>query len=204
MLAPFIVEQPDQIEAVALLAEAYEAHRSRADAIALLEKAVEESPSFRHARRMVKTAAGGAPRAHRGAVEAPAEPAVARSQWAAALLTAGDAQRREVFEEAAAEIREQPRLYLLAEAQRRTRPARGRGDCAQADSRGPETWPRRELAQISRTSAIIRRSFPAGAHRQRAFPHRRGRYGGRRVPGLYFDLVAAYEQPGQHDKALGI
>ena len=40
MLVPFVTDQPDQVEAVALLAEAYQATDRDADAIALLEKSV--------------------------------------------------------------------------------------------------------------------------------------------------------------------
>ena len=40
LLVPFVSDQPEQVEAVALLAEAYQATDRDADAIALLEKSV--------------------------------------------------------------------------------------------------------------------------------------------------------------------
>ena len=39
-------DQPDQVEAVAMLAEAYQATDRDADAIALLEKSVEDAPEL--------------------------------------------------------------------------------------------------------------------------------------------------------------
>src|SRR5262245_46237198 len=46
LLAPLVVEEPDQVEAVALLAEAYEATNRDADAVSLLEKSVENAPEL--------------------------------------------------------------------------------------------------------------------------------------------------------------
>ena len=126
MLAPFVTEQPDQVEAVAMLAEAYQATDRDAEAIALLEKSVEDAPELYSTLGQVYQDAGrwtDAARAYAGAVEERPQSLPLRSQWATALLNVGDAQRaREVLEAGSAGNSRNPRaLYLLSEAQRRTR-----------------------------------------------------------------------------------
>ena len=72
MLAPFVNEQPEQVEAVALLAEAYQATDRDDDAIALLEKSVQDAPELYSALGQVYQDAGrwrDAARAYQGAVE---------------------------------------------------------------------------------------------------------------------------------------
>src|ERR671912_346414 len=126
MLAPFVADQPDQVDAIAMLAEAYQAVERDADAVALLEKAVEESPELYSTLGQVYQDSGrwsDAARAYQGAVEERPQSLPLRSQWATALLNVGEAQRaREVLEEGSAgNSRNQRALYLLSEAQRRTR-----------------------------------------------------------------------------------
>ena len=103
VLAPFIVEQPDNVEAVALLSEAYQATGRDKDAVALLERSVEESPELYGALAQVYENSGRwreAAKAYEGAVEDRPTNVSLRSQWAAALLNAGDSKRaREVLEE---------------------------------------------------------------------------------------------------------
>jgi tetratricopeptide (TPR) repeat protein len=126
MLVPFVADQPDQVEAVAMLAEAYQATDRDAEAIALLEKSVEEAPELYSTLGQVYQDAGrwsDAARAFAGAVEERPQSLPLRSQWATALLNLGEAQRaREVLEEGSVgSSRNQRALYLLSEAQRRTR-----------------------------------------------------------------------------------
>ena len=126
MLAPFVTDQPDQVEAVAMLAEAYQATDRDAEAIALLEKSVQDAPELYSTLGQVYQDAGrwsDAARAFAGAVEERPQSLPLRSQWATALLNVGEAQRaREVLEEGSAgNSRNQRALYLLSEAQRRTR-----------------------------------------------------------------------------------
>src|SRR5688500_16982676 len=126
MLAPYVSDQPDQVEAVAMLAEAYQAIDRDSEAIALLEKSVEDAPELYSTLGQVYQDAGrwnDAARAFAGAVEARPQSLPLRSQWATALLNLGDAQRaRQVLEEGSAgNSRNQRALYLLSEAQRRTR-----------------------------------------------------------------------------------
>src|SRR5688572_1121163 len=126
LLGPFVEDQPDQIEAVAMLAEAYQATDRDAEAIALLEKSVEDAPELYSTLGQVYQDAGrwnDAVRAFAGAVEGRPQSLPLRSQWATALLNVGEAQRaREVLEEGSAgNSRNQRALYLLSEAQRRTR-----------------------------------------------------------------------------------
>ena len=95
-------DQPDQVEAVALLAEAYQATDRDADAIALLEKSVEDAPELYGALGQVYQDSGRWQRcgaAFQGAVEERPQSLPLRAQWATALLNPGDAQRaREVLE----------------------------------------------------------------------------------------------------------
>ena len=120
LLTPLISEQPDQIEAVALLAEAYEATNRDADAVALLEKSVEEAPELYSTLAQVYESSGRwreAARAYQGAVEDRPQSLPLRSQWATALLNSGDAKRaRQVLEDGSAgNSRNGRALYLLAE-----------------------------------------------------------------------------------------
>src|SRR5688500_1653989 len=126
MLAPYVGDQPDQVEAVAMLAEAYQAIDRDSEAIALLEKSVQDAPELYSTLGQVYQDAGrwnDAARAFAGAVEERPQSLPLRSQWATALLNMGDAQRaRQVLEEGSAgNSRNQRALYLLSEAQRRTR-----------------------------------------------------------------------------------
>jgi tetratricopeptide (TPR) repeat protein len=126
MLAPFVTDQPDQIEAVAMLAEAYQGADRDNDAIALLEKSVEDAPELYSTLGQAYQDSGrwnDAVRAFAGAVEERPQSLPLRSQWATALLNVGDPQRaREVLEAGSAgSSRNQRALYLLSEAQRRTR-----------------------------------------------------------------------------------
>jgi tetratricopeptide (TPR) repeat protein len=125
MLAPLVTDQPDQVEAVAMLAEAYQAADRDADAIALLEKSVQDAPELYSTLGQVYQDAGrwsDAVRAFAGAVEERPQSLPLRSQWATALLNVGEPQRaREVLEAGSAgSSRNQRALYLLSEAQRRT------------------------------------------------------------------------------------
>jgi tetratricopeptide (TPR) repeat protein len=125
MLAPLVGDQPDQVEAVAMLAEAYQAADRDADAIALLEKSVQNAPELYSTLGQVYQDSGrwsDAARAFAGAVEERPQSLPLRSQWATALLNVGEPQRaREVLEAGSAgSSRNQRALYLLSEAQRRT------------------------------------------------------------------------------------
>jgi tetratricopeptide (TPR) repeat protein len=213
MLAPFVSDQPDQVEAVAMLAEAYQAADRDADAIALLEKSVQEAPELYSTLGQVYQDAGrwnDAARAFAGAVDERPESLPLRSQWATALLNVGDAQRaRAVLEEGSAgNSRNQRALYLLSEAQRRTRDFAAAEVTARRlialDARalgGP-----RQLAQIfldqyqhqnivtllepivnARLGAADAADLSSDAFR-----------------GTYFDLASAYEKLRQFDKAIAM
>ena len=125
LLQPFVTDQPDQAEAVAMLAEAYQATDRDADAVALLEKSVDDSPELYSTLGQVYQDSGrwnDAARAYERAVDERPQSLVLRTQWATALLNMGEAQRaREVLEAGSAgNSRSQRALYLLSEAQRRT------------------------------------------------------------------------------------
>ncbi|MSO56877.1 MAG: tetratricopeptide repeat protein, partial [Acidobacteria bacterium] len=126
LLGPFVAEQPDQVEAVALLSEAYQATGRDEDALALLEQSVEDSPELYGALGQVYQDSGrwqDAAKAYQAAVKERPKSLPLRTQWATALLNAGKSQRaREVLEEGSAgNSRNARALYLLSEAQRRTR-----------------------------------------------------------------------------------
>jgi tetratricopeptide (TPR) repeat protein len=126
LLVPFVTEQPEQVEAVALLAEAYQAVDRDDEAIALLEKSVADSPELYSTLGDTYQELGrwrDAARAYEGAVQERPQFLPLRTQWAMALLNIGDAQRaREVLEEGSAgNSRSSRALYLLSEAQRLTR-----------------------------------------------------------------------------------
>lgn len=213
LLGPFIVDQPDQIEAVALLAEAYEATDRDADAVRLLQRSVEDAPELYSTLAQVYENTGRwreAAKAYEGAVDDRPQSLPLRSQWATALLNAGDAQRaREVLEEGAAGNSKNGRaLYLLAEAERRT------DDFAAAEATvrklmaldaknmaGP-----RELARIFEDQREYQRIVsvldPLVSAKFRTADS--GDMSDETFRGLYFDLVSAYEQLKQYDKALTI
>ena len=213
LLAPFVVEQPEQVEAVALLAEAYQATDRDAEALALLEKAVEDSPELYGTLGQVYQDAGrwgDAARAYEGAVEDRPQSLPLRSQWAMALLNAGEPQRaREVLEQGGVgNSRNQRALYLLSEAQRRT------GDFAAAEVTarrligldlrallGP-----RQLAQIfldqNEHQKVVALLEPIVAPRLKAADAADVQSDTFRE--LYFDLATAYEKLRQHDKAIAL
>ena len=168
MLAPFVTDQPDQVEAVAMLAEAYQAADRDADAIALLEKSVQNAPELYSTLGQVYQDAGrwtDAARAFPGAVEERPQSLPLRSQWATALL-----ERRRT-RSARAKCSKQDRravratqraLYLLSEAQRRTRDFAAAEVTARRlialDARGARrTAPAR--ADLPSTRASTRRSW---------------------------------------------
>ena len=213
LLAPFIIEQPDQIEAVALLAEAYEATDRDADAIALLEKSAEDAPELYGTLAQVYESSGrwrDAAKAYEGAVEDRPQSLPLRAQWATALLNSGDAKRaREVLEEGAAgNSRNGRALYLLAEAQRRTR------DYAAAEATArklilldPKNMSApQELAQVfgdqHQYQKIVGLLEPMVSARFRTADATE--MADESFRGLYFDLVGAYEQLKQYDKALAV
>jgi tetratricopeptide (TPR) repeat protein len=213
LLEPFIIEQPDQVEAVALLAESYQQTDRDAEAIALLEKSVEDSPELYSTLGQVYQDAGrwhDAARAFEGAVDERPQSLPLRSQWATALLNAGDAHRaREVLEAGSAgNSRSQRALYLLSEAQRRT------GDYAAAevtarrlmalDARalsGP-----RQLALIfldqKEHEKVITLLEPIITPRLRAADA--ADLTNDAFRGAYFDLATAYERLRQYDKAIAM
>jgi tetratricopeptide (TPR) repeat protein len=213
LLVPFLAEQPDQVEAVALLAEAYQATERDADAIALLEKSVVDSPELYSTLGEVYQDQGrwsDAARAYEGAVQERPQFLPLRTQWATALLNSGDAQRaREVLEEGSAgNSRSTRALYLLSEAQRRTRDFAAAEVTARRlialDARalgGP-----RQLAQIFRDQnehqKIVTLLEPIVTPRLKAADA--ADLTSETFRGAYFDLAAAYESLRQFDKALGL
>lgn len=213
LLEPFVAEQPEQAEAVALLAEAYQATDRDADAIALLEKAVEDSPELYGTLGQVYQDAGrwvDAARAYQGAVEERPQSVPLRSQWAMALINAGEPQRaREVLEQGGVgNSRNQRAVYLLSEAQRRTRDYAAAEVTARRlialDPRallGP-----RQLAQIlldqNAHQKIVEMAEPIVTPRLKAADAADLRSDTFRE--LYFDLATAYEKLRQHDKAIAM
>jgi len=213
LLQPFIVEQPEQVEAIALLAEAYQATDRDADAIALLEKSVEDSPELYSTLGQVYQDSGRWPdaaKAYEGAVEERPQSLQLRAQWATALLNIGDAQRaREVLEEGSAgNSRSSRALYLLSEAQRRTRDYAAAEVTARRlialDTRalgGP-----RQLAQIFRDQGehekVVILLEPIVTARLRAADA--ADLASDAFRGSYFDLASAYEAQRQFDKAIAM
>ena len=213
LLTPLISEQPDQIEAVALLAEAYEATNRDADAVALLEKSVEDAPELYSTLAQVYESSGRwreAARAYEGAVEDRPQSLPLRSQWATALLNSGDAKRaRQVLEDGSAgNSRNGRALYLLAEAQRRTHDYAAAEATARKlialDSKNMSAP--RELAQILRDQhdyqKVVGVLEPIVTARFRTADA--GEMADESFRGVYFDLVGAYEQLKQYDKALAV
>jgi tetratricopeptide (TPR) repeat protein len=213
LLVPFVTEQPDQVEAVALLAEAYQATDRDADAIQLLETSVVDSPELYSTLGEVYQDQGrwsDAAKAYEGAVQERPQFLPLRTEWATALLNSGDAQRaREVLEEGSAgNSRSTRALYLLSEAQRRTRDFAAAEVTARRlialDTRalgGP-----RQLAQIFRDQnehqKIVTLLEPIVTPRLKAADA--ADLTSETFRGLYFDLAAAYESLRQFDKALGL
>ncbi len=211
LLVTLVRDEPDQVEAVALLAEAYQATDRDADAVALLEKSVVDSPELYATLGQVYQDQGrwnDAARAYEGAVQERPQFLPLRTQWATALLNAGDAARaRQVLEEGSAGNSKSTRaLFLLSEAQRRT------GDYAAAEVTarrlialdlralgGP-----RQLAQIYRDQnehqKIVALLEPIVTPRLRAADA--ADLTSETFRALYFDLATAYEALRQFDKAL--
>ena len=213
LLSPLINEQPDQIEGVALLAEAYEATNRDADAVALLEKSVEDAPELYSTLAQVYESSGRwreAARAYQGAVEDRPQSLPLRSQWATALLNSGDAKRaRQVLEDGSAgNSRNGRALYLLAEAQRRTHDyAAAEATARKLVALDPKNMSApRELAQILRDQhdyqKVVGVLEPIVTARFRTADA--GEMGDESFRGVYFDLVGAYEQLKQYDKALAV
>jgi tetratricopeptide (TPR) repeat protein len=213
LLAPLVADQPDQIEAVAMLAEAYQAVNRDADAIALLEKSVQDAPELYSTLGQVYQDAGrwaDAARAFAGAVEERPQSLPLRSQWATALLNAGDALRaREVLEAGSAgSSRNQRALYLLSEAQRRTHDFAAAEVTARRliglDARalgGP-----RQLAQIfldqDQHQKIVDLLEPIVSARLGAADA--ADLSSDVFRSTYFDLATAYEELRQFDKAIAL
>jgi tetratricopeptide (TPR) repeat protein len=213
MLAPLVTDQPDQVEAVAMLAEAYQAADRDSDAIALLEKSVQNAPELYSTLGQVYQDAGrwsDAVRAFAGAVEERPQSLPLRSQWATALLNVGDPRRaREVLEAASAgSSRNQRALYLLSEAQRRTR-----------DFAAAEVTARRLIALDARALGGPRQLaqifLDQNEHQKIVAllePIVTGRLGAADAADLssetfrstYFDLATAYEKLRQFDKAIAM
>ena len=211
LLVPFVSDEPEQVEAVALLAEAYQATDRDADAIALLEKSVVDSPELLSTLGQAYQDQGrwrDAAKAYEGAVQERPQFLPLRTQWATALLNAGEPQRaREVLEEGSAgNSRSTRALYLLSEAQRRTRDfaaaevtarrlialeARGLG--------GPQ-----QLARIFRDQnehqKIVALLEPIVMPRLRAADA--ADLTSETFRSVYFDLATSYETLRQFDKAI--
>jgi tetratricopeptide (TPR) repeat protein len=206
-----LAESPDDAETIALLAEAYQALDRDADAIALLEKSVEEAPELYATLGQVYQDAGrwsDAAKAYEGAVEERPQNLALRTQWATALLNAGDAARaREVLEAGSAgNSRSQRALYLLSEAQRRTRDFAAAEVTARRlmslDTRG--LLGPRQLALIfqdqndhQKTVALLE---PIVSARMRAADA--ADMTSETFRNVYFDLARAYERLRQFDRAI--
>ena len=213
MLAPVVRDQPEQIEAVAMLAEAYQATDRDDEAIALLEKSVQDAPELYSTLGQVYQDAGrwrDAARAFGSAVEERPQSLPLRSQWATALLNVGEAERaREVLEAGGAgNSRNQRALYLLSEAQRRTRDFAAAEVTARRliglDVRalgGP-----RQLAQIfldqGQHQKIVDLLEPIVTARLRAADA--ADLSSDTFRSTYFDLATAYERLRQFDKAIAM
>jgi tetratricopeptide (TPR) repeat protein len=211
MLAPVVADQPDQVEAVAMLAEAYQATDRDAEAIALLEKSVQDAPELFSTLGQVYQDAGrwsDAARAFAGAVGERPQSLPLRSQWATALLNVGEAQRaRDVLEEGSAgNSRNQRALYLLSEAQRRTRDFAAAEVTARRlislDARalgGP-----RQLAQIffdqNEYQKVVALLEPIVTARLGAADA--ADLASDTFRSMYFELAVAYEKLRQFDKAV--
>lgn len=213
LLGPIVAAEPDDAESVAMLAEAYEEAGRQGESIALLEKAVESAPELYGTLAQMYERSGrwaDAAQAYEGAVAQRPQSLSARTQWATALLNAGEFRRaREVLEDAGAGSSRNARaLYLLAEAQRRMRDFEAAEASARRlmalDSRNLNAP--RELALIFRDQRQYRQIValldPIVAARFAAADAADASSDAFR--GLYFDLVDAYEQIRQYDKAAAI
>jgi tetratricopeptide (TPR) repeat protein len=213
LLVPFIAEQPQQVEAVALLAEAYQATGRDEEAIALLEKSVEDSPELFSTLGQVYQDSGrwdDAARAYEGAVEERPTSLPLRTQWATALLNAGDAKRaREVLEEGSAgNSRSSRALYLLSEAQLRT------GDFAAAEvtARRLIALDTRSLSGPGQLAKIFRRQGQPQRIVALLEPIVTPRLKAADANDLqsdvfrsaYFDLASAYEELRQFDRSIAL
>jgi tetratricopeptide (TPR) repeat protein len=213
LLGPFVIDQPDNAEAIALLAEAFQATGRESEAVELLERSVEESPELYSALAQVYENSGRwreAAKAYEGAVEERPTSLPLRSDWATALLRAGDAQRaRQVLEEASVgSTRNARALVLLAESQRLTRDFAAAEVTARRltslDQRGL-TGPR-ELTLIYRdqrdNQKIVALLEPIVTARFRTADAAEVREEAFRA--VYFDLATAYQDLKQHDKAIAL
>ena len=213
LLGPFIAEQPEQVEAVALLAEAYQATNRDEEAIALLEKSVEDAPELFSTLGQAYQDSGrwnDAARAYEGAVEERPQSLPLRAQWATALLNAGDAKRaRQVLEEASAgNSRSSRALYLLSEAQLRT------GDYAAAEvtARRLISLDTKSLTGPSQLAKIFRQQGQSQKIVALLEPIVTPRLKAADVNDLksdtfrsaYFDLASAYEELRQFDRAIAL
>jgi tetratricopeptide (TPR) repeat protein len=128
VLVPYVAEQPDEPDAIELLAEAYQAAGRSDEAIALLEKSAPDAPDLYAVLGQIYLGQqrwDDAAKALGEAVKRRTRNVTLRVQWATALLNTGsldDARRaRTVLEEVtAASATNLQALYLLAQAQRRT------------------------------------------------------------------------------------
>jgi tetratricopeptide (TPR) repeat protein len=213
LLGALIVEQPDNAEAVALLADVYRDTNQEAEAIALLERSVENSPELYGALAQVYEGSRrwrDAARAYQGAVAQRPQSLTLRSQWATALLNAGDAARaREVLEEASVGNTQNARaLYLLAEAQRRTRDlAAAEVTARRLASLNPKALGGvRQLALIyddqGEHEKIVALLEPIVTARFRTADA--AEMADETFRGVYFDLISAYEDLKQFDKAIAV
>jgi tetratricopeptide (TPR) repeat protein len=212
-LTPAVEDRPDQVEAVALLAEAYQATDRDGEALQLLEQAVENAPELYVALGQAYQDSGRwheAAKAFQGAVEDRPQSLPLRAQWATALLNTGEAQRaREVLEAGSAgSSRSSRALYLLSEAQRRT------GDFAAAevtarrliglDSRALGGL--RQLAQIYEDQRehqkIVALLEPVITPRLRAADA--ADLTSETFRSLYFELASAYEAQRQFDRSIAL
>ena len=213
LLVPFVLDQPDNVEGVALLAEAYQGTGRDADAVSLLERSVQDSPELYSTLAELYETSGRwneAAKAYEAAVDDRPQSVPLRAQWATALLNAGDAKRaREVLEEGSVGSSRNIRaLYLLAEAQRRTR------DLAAAEvtarrliTLDPKSMAGpRELALVFRDQGdhqkIVSLLEPLVSARFRAADA--AEISDEAFRGAYFDLASAYEALKQFDKAIGV
>ena len=213
LLSTLIAGEPGNADAVEMLAEAYQANDQRGEAIALLEQAVKMSPELYGTLAQVYESSRrwrDAARAYEGAVDGRPQSLPLRSQWATALLNAGDAQRaREVLDEASAGTSRNARaLYVLAEAQRRTRDfAAAEATARRLISLDPKALGGpRELAQIfddqREYQKIVALLEPVVSLRFRTADATE--MADELFQGVYFDLVSAYEALKQFDKAIAV
>lgn len=213
LLAALVAGEPDNADAVEMLAEAYQANSQPAEALALLERSVKISPELYGTLAQVYESSRrwrDAARAYEGAVGERPQSLPLRSQWATALLNAGDARRaRQVLEEGSAGTSRNARaLYVLAEAQRRTRDfAAAEATARRLISLDPKSLGGpRELAQIFEDQRhhqkIVALLEPIVSARFRTADATE--MADESLQAVYFDLVSAYEELKQFDKAIAV